>query len=240
MIFGIRPVVEAIEAGKSVEKLFMLKGFKSEIKSELHQLLKENNIPYQYVPVQKLNKLTRKNHQGVIAMISPIAFQDIKTLLPGIFEAGKIPFLLILDRISDVRNFGAIARTAECMGVDAIVIPSKGAAQVNGDAVKTSAGALHKIPVCRVPSLQEIINFLKDSGLKIVSCSEKSNNTLSDVSFQDPVAIIMGSEENGISKKLLEISDSQAKIPMTGEIQSLNVSVATGMILYEVSRQRKI
>lgn len=240
MIFGIRPVIEAIDAGKSVEKLFMLKGFKSEIKGRLHQLLKENSIPYQYVPVQKLNKLTPKNHQGVIAMVSPIAFHDIKNLLPGIFEAGKIPFLLILDRISDVRNFGAIARTAECMGVDAIIIPSKGAAQVNGDAIKTSAGALHKIAVCRVPSLQEIIHFLKDSGLKIVSCSEKTSKTVSDVNFQDPVAIIMGSEENGISKKLLEISDSHAKIPMTGEIQSLNVSVATGMILYEVTRQRKV
>lgn len=238
-IFGIRPVLEAIDAGKTIDKILIQKGLQGELFYELREKSKEYGIPMQQVPVQKLNRLTSKNHQGVFAFISPIDFHKIEDVLPRIYEEGKTPLILILDRISDVRNFGAIARTAECTGVDTIIIPEKGSASVNEDAVKTSAGALYKIPVCKEKSLKDTIQFLQLSGVNITCASEKTNDTLYDVDFTKPTAIVMGSEEDGVSNELLRTSDHLAKLPIFGEIQSLNVSVACGAFLYEVIRQRR-
>jgi len=239
LLFGTRAVIEAVKAGKEIDKLLMQSGLNNELSNELKTLIRDFNIPFQYVPAEKLNRVTGKNHQGVIAYISEITYQNIENIVPGIFEEGKVPLLLILDRITDVRNFGAIARSAECAGVNAIIIPSKGAAQVNGDAIKTSAGALHKIPVCRSENLKNTIDYLKSSGISIVSCTEKTDSYYYDLDLTLPVAIIMGSEEDGISGEYLKRSDFKAKIPLMGEIGSLNVSVASGIILYEALRQRK-
>jgi len=239
LLFGTRAVIEAIRSGKEVDRLLMQSGLNNELTSELKALVREFNIPFQYVPVEKLNRVTGKNHQGVIGYISEITYQNIENIVPGIFEEGKVPLILILDRITDVRNFGAIARSAECAGVNAIVIPSKGAAQVNGDAIKTSAGALHKVPVCRSENLKTTIEFLKASGISIISCTEKTDSYYYDHDLTLPLAIIMGSEEDGISGEYLKRSDFKAKIPLMGEIQSLNVSVAAGIILYEALRQRR-
>lgn len=237
-IFGLRPVMEAIEAGKTIDKLFVQKGLQSELFSELRKLINLYKIPVQYVPVEKLNRLTRKNHQGVFAFISPIDFHQIDNLLPLIYEQGKIPFLLILDRISDVRNFGAIARTAECVGVDAIIIPQKGSASINADAVKTSTGALYNIAICKENNLKKTIQLLQNSGIQIVSATEKAVNYIYDADFSKPLAIVMGSEEDGISNEILKSSDQIVKLPMFGKTSSLNVSVASGVFLYEVVRQR--
>jgi 23S rRNA (guanosine2251-2'-O)-methyltransferase len=238
MIYGIRPVMEAIVAGKEVERVFIHRQAKGEAMQELKTLLKENNIPWQEVPVEKLNRLTRKNHQDVVCFISSISYSQIEDVIQSIFDKGKAPLILLLDRITDVRNFGAIARTAECSGVDAIVIPEHGAAQVTGDAIKTSAGALNVIPVCRVKSLRNTLNYLKDSGLKLFAATEKGNKFTYETDYTAPSAIILGSEENGISNDLLNLSDEKIKIPLSGTIASLNVSVACGMILHEVIRQR--
>lgn len=237
-IFGLRPVMEAIESGKTIDKLFVQKGLQGEIFSELRGLIRDYEVPTQYVPVEKLNRLTRKNHQGVFAFISPIEFHSIENLLPQIYERGKNPFILILDRISDVRNFGAIARTAECVGVDAIIIPQKGSASVNADAIKTSTGALYNIPVCKEMNLKKSIQFLQNSGIQIVGATEKAVDFVYEVDFSVPVAIMMGSEEDGISNELLKVSDTIVKLPMAGKTSSLNVSVACGVMLYEVVRQR--
>lgn len=237
-IFGLRPVIEAIEAGKTVDKLFIQKGLQGEIFSELRSLIRDYEIPAQYVPLEKLNRLTRKNHQGVFAFLSPIEFHQIENLLPQIYEQGKNPFILILDRVSDVRNFGAIARTAECVGVDAIIIPQKGSASVNADAVKTSTGALYNIPVCKEASLRKAVAYLQQSGIRIVSATEKAKDYLYDADFSVPTAVMMGSEEDGISDDLIKISDHIVKLPMFGKTSSLNVSVACGAFLYEVIRQR--
>lgn len=237
-IFGLRPILEAIESGKTIDKLFLQKGLQGETFSELRKKISEFEIPTQCVPVEKLNRLTRKNHQGVFAFLSPIEFYQIENLLPQIYEEGKVPFLLILDRISDVRNFGAIARTAECVGVHAIIVPQKGSASVNADAVKTSTGALYNIPVCKENNLKKTIQYLQNSGIQIISATEKAGEFLYQADFSNPVAIMMGSEEDGISVDLLKISDQMVKLPMFGKTSSLNVSVACGTFLYEVVRQR--
>jgi 23S rRNA (guanosine2251-2'-O)-methyltransferase len=238
MIFGLRPVIEALKAGKEIDRLFVQNGLKNELFGEMMGMLKKHNVLYQYVPLEKLNRLTSKNHQGVVGYISSIEYHKIENILPAVFEAGKTPLLLILDRITDVRNFGAIARTAECAGVDAIIIPQKGAAQINADAIKTSTGALHKIPVCREENMKKVIEYLRESGLQVIACTEKTSDDYYKVDFTLPVAIIMGSEEDGISSEYLKLADAHAKIPLLGEIGSLNVSVATGVMLYEVVRQR--
>ncbi len=238
LIFGLRPIIEALRAGKEIERLFVQTGLKNELFGELMSLLKKYDVPFQYVPVEKLNRLTTKNHQGVAGYVSSITYQKIKDVLPIVFEAGKTPLVLILDRITDVRNFGAIARTAECSGVDAIIIPAKGAAQINADAMKTSTGALHSIPVCREDNLTETISYLRESGLQVVACTEKTTDMYYQLDYTLPVAIIMGSEENGVSAEYLKAADAHAKIPLKGQISSLNVSVATGVVLYEVVRQR--
>jgi 23S rRNA (guanosine2251-2'-O)-methyltransferase len=240
LIFGIRPIIEAVKSGKEIDRLFVQSGLKNDLYNELMAVLKHHNVTFQYVPVDKLNRLTTKNHQGVAGFISSITYHKLQDVVPTIFEAGKVPLILILDRITDVRNFGAIARTAECSGVQAIVIPAHGAAQINADALKTSAGALHKIPVCREDSLKAVIDFLKECGLQIVSCTEKASDYYFQMDFTVPTAIILGSEENGISNEFLQKSDAKAKIPMMGEIGSLNVSVAAGIILYEAVSQRML
>jgi len=238
LIFGTRSVIEAVEAGKDIEKILVQKGLSNELFHQLRKALQGTTVPFQFVPPEKLKRLTDKNHQGVIAYLTEITYYDAVELLTAVFEKGKIPLILILDRITDVRNFGAIARTAECAGVDFIIIPTRGSAQINGDAIKTSAGALHKIKVCREDNLKTTIDYLKESGLQIISCHEKTNNYFYDVNFKEPTAIIMGSEENGISGEYLKRSLMQVKIPMVGNTASLNVGVATGIILFEAVKQR--
>jgi 23S rRNA (guanosine2251-2'-O)-methyltransferase len=238
LLFGIRSIIEAVRSGKEIDKLFLQNGIKGELISELKAIIAEHQIPFQYVPIEKLNRLTTKNHQGAVCFVSPIAFQHIENILPCIFERGEEPLILILDRITDIRNFGAIARTAECAGVHAIVIPARGAAQINGDAIKTSAGALHKIPVCKEDNLKLTIEYLKESGVQIIACSEKTDKNYYAVDMTGPVALIMGSEEDGISAEYLKRCDETVKIPMFGTLESLNVGVAAGIILYEVNRQR--
>lgn len=239
MLFGSRAVIEAVRAGKELDKILIQNNVSNELISELKKLIRDNNIPYQYVPPEKLNKLSNKNHQGVIAYLASVEYQEIENILPSLFEQGKTPLLLILDRITDVRNFGAIARTAECSGVNAIIIPSRGSAQINGDAIKTSAGALHDIAVCRSENLKSTIDYIKESGVQLVCCTEKSDKHYYDIDLSTPTAIIMGSEEDGISGEYLKRSDKNVKIPLLGKIESLNVSVATGIILYEAVRQRQ-
>ena len=238
-IFGIRPVIEAIKSGKEIEKLLIQKGLRGEGFKELHGFIREFDIPFQFVPVEKLNRTTRQNHQGIIAYLSEIVYQKLDYIIPFIYEQGRSPLILVLDRITDVRNLGAIARTAECAGVDALLLPVKGSAQVNGIAVKTSAGALYKLPVCRCPNLKESITFMKNSGLKIIAATEKAATDYTASDFRPPLALIMGSEEDGISDDFLKMADELIKIPLFGEIASLNVSVATGILLYEMLRQRQ-
>lgn len=238
-IYGIHPVIEALKSGKEIEKVLIQTGLRGEGFQQLHALIREMEIPVQFVPLEKLNRLTRQNHQGVVAMIPEITYQKIEDILPSAYEQGKVPLVLMLGRITDVRNLGAIARTAECSGVDAILLAEKGSAQVNQDAIKTSAGALYKVPVCRYHSITESVTFLKNSGLKIIAATEKANSDYSDVDMTQPLALILGSEESGISDELLKASDVLVRIPIKGEIQSLNVSVAAGVIIYEILRQRK-
>ncbi|MGF7073114.1 23S rRNA (guanosine(2251)-2'-O)-methyltransferase RlmB [Mucilaginibacter sp. 3215] len=238
MVFGIRAVVEAIRSGKEIEALFIQRGIGGGLIQELKELMNEYQITAQQVPVEKLNRITQKNHQGVIAVISPIVYQKIEDIIPEVFERGETPLILVLDSITDVRNMGAIARTAECAGVHAIVIPAKGSAQINPDAIKTSAGALYKIPVCRHDSFMQTVRFLQESGLQLVCCTEKTQDNIYTPDYTVPTAIVMGSEEDGIRNEIIRISDHLAKIPMFGEIESLNVSVSTGVILYEAIRQR--
>ena len=238
-IFGLRPIIEAIQAGKEIDTLFIQKGLKNELFLELWQLVRAHKVNYKHVPVEKINRLTRKNHQGVFAFISPINFHKTDNVVQDVFEKGENPLFLILDRVTDVRNFGAIVRTAECSGVQAVIVPEKGSAAINGDALKTSAGALHNIPICREFNLKATIKFLKNCGLQIVGCTEKTNDMIYQPDFSVPTAIIMGSEEDGISQEYLKLCDHKAKIPMNGTIGSLNVSVSAGVILYEAVRQRQ-
>jgi len=237
-IFGIRAIIEAVNAGKTIDKLFIQKGLHNDLFAELWKLVRLKRINYKHVPLEKINRLTRKNHQGVFAFISPIDFHNIEDVVPSLYEQGKNPLILVLDRITDVRNFGAIARTAECGGVDAILIPEQNAAAINADAIKTSAGALHKITVCRTWNLKLALQFIKDSGIKLIGCTEKTQDNMYKADYTPPTAIIMGSEEDGVSPEFLKMCDARAKIPMSGKIASLNVSVATGVILYEALRQR--
>ena len=238
MIYGIRPVMEALEAGKEIERIFIHRGANSTLMTELKNMLKEKNIQYQDVPVEKLNRLTRKNHQDVICFVSPITYQRLHDIIPSVYESGQTPLILVLDRITDVRNFGAIARTAECAGVHALVIPARGAAQINSDAIKTSAGALNNIAVCREKSLEESLEFLQESGLQLVAVSEKGNRYPHQVDLKVPTVLIMGSEETGIAGNLVESCDEKLRIPMFGKTLSLNVSVACGVVLFEAVRQR--
>lgn len=240
MIFGARAVIEAIQAGKEIDKILVKKDIQSELSRELFAALKNTAVPVQRVPVERLNRITRKNHQGVIAFISPIVYQRTEDLVPFLFEQGKNPFFLMLDGVTDVRNFGAIARTCECAGVDAVIIPSKNSVSVNADAIKTSAGALHTLPVCRENSLTSTIKFLKESGFQIIAATEKGDYDYTKANYQNPVCIIMGAEDTGVSYDNLALCDEWVKIPLYGKIESLNVSVAAGVLIYEAVKQRHI
>lgn len=237
-IFGTRAVIEAIEAGKEIERILIQKNLQNELIKELISKSKSIKVPFSKVPVEKLNRISRKNHQGVIAYLSPIPFSSLDHIIESAYTKGKDPFLVILDRITDVRNFGAIARTMECIGADALVIQSRGNALIGGDAMKTSAGALNLLPVCREENLKQTISTLKNSGIRIIGCTEKTEHLTYNADLKGPVAIIMGSEEDGISPEYLKLCDTLIKIPMTGKIESLNVSVSAGIILYEALRQR--
>lgn len=238
-VFGIRAVIEAIKAGRDIETIYVQRGLSGDLFLELKALLSGTLIPLSSVPVEKLNRMTTKNHQGVIAVISPITYQNIEDLIPAIYEQGDTPLILVLDSITDVRNMGAIARTAACAGVHAIVVPMRNAAQINADAIKTSAGALFSIPVCRHNSLHKVCLFLQDSGLQVVACTEKTNDLIYAPDYTLPTAIVMGAEDEGISDELIRVANHLAKIPMAGTIESLNVSVSAGVILYEAVRQRQ-
>lgn len=240
MIFGVRAVIEALQAGKEIDKVLVKKDIQSELSKELFAELKGTFIPVQRVPVEKLNRLTQKNHQGVVAFISAITYQRTEQLVPFLYEEGKSPLFVMLDGITDVRNFGAIARTCECAGVDAIIIPSKNSVSVNADAVKTSAGALLSLPVCREQNLTQTIRFLKDSGFKIVAATEKGDYDYTKGNYKDPTCIIMGAEDTGVSYENLSLCDEWLKIPLYGKIESLNVSVAAGILIYEAVKQRNI
>ncbi|MBL4577960.1 MAG: 23S rRNA (guanosine(2251)-2'-O)-methyltransferase RlmB [Flavobacteriales bacterium] len=240
MVFGMRPVMEAIRAGKEIDSILIQKGLRGENLNELMDLIYERKLHLKRVPSDRLNRLTRKTHQGVICYISPIAYARLEDVLPTIYESGKDPMILLLDGITDVRNFGAIVRTAECAGVDAIVIPESGGARVTADAIKTSAGALNVIAVCRTRELIDAVKMVKDSGLSVIACTEQGKNDIYKTNLNQPVALILGSEETGISKACLDLADHVAGIPIKGQIESLNVSVAAGVILYEAIRQRSI
>lgn len=236
-IFGVRAVIEAIKANRVLNKIFIQKGMKKELFLELKEALKGESHQLQFVPIEKLDAITENNHQGVIALVSPIEYHKIEEIVETLIEEGKKPFVLALDRITDVRNFGAIARTAECEGVDAILIPSKGSAQVTSDAIKTSAGALNRIKICKTDSLKDSLFYIQQCGLRIVACTEKSKVPLYETNLRGSVAIVMGSEQDGITSDLINLSDISCRIPMRGEIASLNVGVAAGMVMYEKLRQ---
>lgn len=238
MIFGIRAVIEAVEAGKEIDKILIKKDLQGDLAKELFDLIKGCGFFVQRVPVERLNRITRKNHQGVIAFISAVSYQRLGDIIPSLFEEGEVPFIVLLDGITDVRNFGAIARTCECTGVDAIVLPERGSVSVNADAVKTSAGALLHIPVCRERSIHSAIRYLKDSGIKVVAASEKAVTNYTRVDYTVPVAVVMGAEDIGVDADNLRLCDEMVAIPQVGNIGSLNVSVAAGVMMYEVVRQR--
>lgn len=238
IIFGVHPVMEALKAGVEVEKLMVQNAARSPQMTEILRLARQLEVPVQMVPVEKLNRLTRKNHQGIVAFTAHLSYQKLSAVLPMIFEAAMEPFLLILDRITDVRNFGAIARSAEASGVHALVVPSRGSAQINAEAVKTSAGALHRVNVCREENLKTTLHYLKESGVKIVAVTEKASVEYWKADLQGPVALILGAEDTGISEEYLKMADARIKMPMMGVIQSLNVSVAAGIACYEIVRQR--
>lgn len=239
MIFGIRAVIEAIEAGKEIDKIFMRREMGGDLAKELYDMVAERHIPVQKVPLEKLNRLTMKNHQGVVAFVSAIEYHHIDDIIPFIYEQGRDPFVVILDGVTDVRNFGAIARTCECAGVDAIVVPVKGGAAANADAVKTSAGALLSIPVCRENSLHNTVSFLQKCGIRVIAASEKAQHDYSQADYHGPLAVIVGAEDVGISHDILRIVDDTISIPVCGRIQSLNVSVAAGIVVYEALKARR-
>lgn len=238
MIFGTRAVMEAIKAGREIEKIFVQSGLNNDLIKELIQTAKSNGVPFTFVPQAKLNRLSTKNHQGVICQLATVSYANLEGIIDKAFQEGRAPLLLIVDRVTDVRNFGALARTAECAGLDAIILGDSGNAPITGDAMKTSAGALSHLPVCRVKDMRKTLHYLRESGIQIIACTEKASDLLYDIDLNTPLALIMGSEEDGISPQLLKDADRLAKIPMRGKISSLNVSVAAGISIYEALRQR--
>jgi len=237
-IYGIRAIIEAINSDEPIDKVFLQKGLRGDLYRELESLMRRKGINNSYVPIEKLNRLTKNNHQGAVANISPITFYKIEELVASVLENDKTPLFLILDQLSDVRNFGAIIRTAECTGVAGIIIQKKGAAPVTADTIKTSAGAAFKVPIAKVDHVKDAVFYLQASGIAVTAATEKTNNTIYDVDFTGPSAVIMGAEDRGISLSVLKGSDNLAKLPLLGEIESLNVSVACAVFLYEVVRQR--
>lgn len=238
MIYGTRAVIEAIAAGKDIDKIMIQSGLTNDLIKELIAVARNNNVPIAFVPGEKLKRMSSKNHQGVICLLSAVAYASVDDLIFKAYNEGREPFFLILDRITDVRNFGAIVRTAECAGIDGIVIPDKGNAPITSDAMKTSAGALNHLPVCREKDLKKLVQLFHDNGIRVVACTEKTERNIFDLNLTGPLALIMGSEEDGISDQLLRNADELARIPIKGKIGSLNVSVAAGVALYEVVRQK--
>ncbi len=238
IIYGTHAILEALQDCKPIDQILIKKQSDNEQIREIIFLAKKQHVTIKSVPIEKLNKITRKAHQGIIAFTSPIEFQDIEQIVPNLFEKGSNPFIVILDQVCDVRNFGAITRTCECMGVDAIVIPQKGAAQIGADAVKTSAGALLKIPICKVTSLKYTITYLQECGISVICAAEKFSQNCYDADLTGPIALVMGAEEDGIEQSIVELANGNIKIPMQGEISSLNVSAASAICIYEVCRQR--
>ncbi|CCZ09514.1 23S rRNA (guanosine(2251)-2'-O)-methyltransferase RlmB [uncultured Culturomica sp.] len=238
-IFGIRAVMEAIQQGKEIDKVMLKQGTRGELFQSLFALIRENNIPFQYVPDEVFKPVADRNHQGVLTEVSPVAYQDLNEVLDAVEARGEVPFILILDRITDVRNFGAIARSAACAGVHAIVIPNKNSAKISSDAIKTSAGALYHIPVCRILNLKKLVRELKfDRKIYVYAATEKATELYTGADMTLPLAIVMGAEDKGIDEGILNIVNQQIKIPLKGEIESLNVSAAAAVMLFEVVRQR--
>lgn len=241
IIFGLRAIIEAIQSGTIINKIYLQKGVRSSLHVELEKLIIEHKVTTSIVPVEKLNRLSKNNnHQGAVAQISPVSFYDLEQLIEKTLEENKLPLFLILDQLSDVRNFGAIIRTAECTGVNGIIIQKNGSAPVNAETVKTSAGAAFKIPICKVDHIKDALFLLQASNIKTVAATEKTENSIYNINLNQPIAIIMGSEDRGVNPSILKLVDFKAKLPLLGEIESLNVSVACGAILYEVVRQRMV
>ncbi len=238
IIYGTHAILEALQDCKPIDQILIKKQSDNEQIREIIYLARKQNVTIKSVPIEKLNKITRKVHQGIVAFMSPIEFHDIEQIIPSLFEAGKNPFVVVLDQVCDVRNFGAITRTCECMGVDAVIIPQKGSAQIGADAVKTSAGALLKIPICKVHSLKGAIAYLQECGVQVVCAAEKFSKNCFDTDLTQPLALVMGAEEDGIETSIVEMANACIKIPMKGAISSLNVAAATAICVYEVCRQR--
>ena len=237
MIFGLHPVMEAIGAGREISKVLLRTGLEGETFRNLNALLRKYEIPSQIVPIEKLNRITRKNHQGVIAFLSPVEYIRIENLIPDLFEKGENPFVIVCEGVTDVRNIGAIARSAECAGAHALLLPVKGSAMISADAVKTSAGALNHIAVCRTDHLKSSLIFLKNSGLKIIAATEKSGRIYHQADLAGPAALLLGAEDTGISDEYLRIADLIVKIPVRGKVASLNVSAAAAVMMFEMVKQ---
>lgn len=237
-IYGLRAVIEAIDAGKDIDKILIRKDLQSDLANELMLKARRNHLFVQKVPVEKIARVTQKNHQGVIAFLASVSYTRVGELVPRLYDDGVLPFVLVLDGITDVRNFGAIARTAECCGANALVIPERNSVSANGDAMKTSAGALNYIDVCRERNLVSAVKYLKDNGYQIVAVSEKADQNYTEPDYSTPLALVMGAEDVGISSEIMAMCDTRVSIPMFGHIGSLNVSVAAGVMMYEVVRQR--
>lgn len=239
VLYGLRPVIEAIDAGKQIDRIYLQSGASGNLMTELKEKIREHDIPFQFVPTEKLDKLTYANHQGVVATIALIPYHALAQMLPTLTEESDAPFILMLDHLTDVRNVGAIVRTAECVGANAVVVPDHGSAQMNEDAVKTSSGALLRIPICRESNLKTAINLAKQYGLQVVAASEKATTDYLDTDFRLPTLLIMGAEDTGVSPELLRLCDHYAKLPILGKVQSLNVSAAAAVFMYELLRQRR-
>ncbi|WKD84903.1 Putative TrmH family tRNA/rRNA methyltransferase [Polaribacter huanghezhanensis] len=241
IIFGTRAIIEAINSGNTISKVYLQKELKGSLFSELNGLIKANGISTSNVPVEKLDRLSKyNNHQGAVAQISPIDFYDLEQLIETTLEKNKTPLFLLLDQLSDVRNFGAIIRTAECTGVNGIIIQKDGSAPVNAETIKTSAGAAFKVPICKVDHIKDALFILQASDIKTIAATEKTDASIFDINFNQPIAIIMGSEHRGVNPSILKMVDYKAKLPLLGDIASLNVSVACGAFLYETVRQRMV
>jgi 23S rRNA (guanosine2251-2'-O)-methyltransferase len=240
LIYGIHAVNEAINQGEEIDKIFIKHDIKGDAGKELRERAKKLRIPVLRVPIEKINRMTNGNHQGIVAYIAEITYFNIEDLLPQIYDDGKTPLIILLDKITDTRNLGAIARSAECAGVNTIIIPAKGSALITSEAIKTSAGALYKIPVCRVQNLYDTVDYLLDYGLQLISATEKAEKTIYEVDFTVPTVIVVGNEEKGVTREILNKSSEKVKIPLVGEIESLNVSVASGIITFEALRQRNL
>ena len=237
-IYGLRAIIEAIKEGRPIDKLFVKRDITGDLAGEMLALAREHRIVVQRVPIERINRISRKNHQGAIALMSAVTYHNLGNLVTSLYDDGILPFIVLLDGITDVRNFGAIARTAECCGVNALVIAERGSVSVGADAVKTSAGALLSLPVCREHSLTSAVKFLKDSGFNVVAVSEKATMGYTECDYTAPTVLVMGAEDKGISPEVLRMCDNHVAIPMFGHIGSLNVSVAAGVLMYEVVRQR--